>query len=151
MFSPATFDFPSIAVLSLAITCWLHWIDPLYFFDFNFDDKTPYKLMTEQQLTKPITKLSAWFQSSFFILICFRLEAKPAKLFFTCWGSPFEWKAVEKVIQQFNQQHSNIRVRSQHIPNSNYPAKLLTMVVAGTAPDIAYIPDPMILTCASTG
>jgi len=107
--------------------------------------------MTDQQLIKLMKNIIRLVSIVVFILICFRLEAKPAKLFFTCWGSPFEWKAVEKVIQQFNQQHSNIRVRSQHIPNSNYPAKLLTMVVAGTAPDIAYIPDPMILTCASTG
>ena len=102
MFSPATFDFPSIAVLSLAITCWLHWIDPLYFFDFNFDDKTPYKLMTEQQLTKPITKLSAWFQSSFFILICFRLEANLAELICTYCSYPFKQKVVEKVIKENN-------------------------------------------------
>ena len=85
------------------------------------------------------------------ILVGSRLEAKPAELVFTYWGSPFERKAVEKVIQKFNQQYSNIRVRPQHIPNSNYTAKLVTMVVASTAPDIAYIPDPMILTCASTG
>ena len=107
--------------------------------------------MTDQQLIKLMKNIIRLVSIVVFILICFRLEAKPTKLVFTCWGSPFEWKAVEKVIQQFNQQHSNIRVRSQHIPNSNYPAKLLTMVVAGTAPDIAYIPDPMILTCASTG
>ena len=101
--------------------------------------------MTDQQLIKPMTNIIRLVSIVVLILVCFRLEAKPAKLFFTCWGSPFERKAVEKVIQKFNQQHSNIRVRPQHIPNSNYTTKLVTMVAAGTAPDIAYIPDPMIL------
>ncbi|HIM72882.1 MAG TPA: extracellular solute-binding protein [Alphaproteobacteria bacterium] len=107
--------------------------------------------MTDQQLIKPMTNIIRLVPIVVFILVCFRLEAKPAELVFTCWGSPFERKAVEKVIQKFNQQHSNIRVRPQHIPNSNYTTKLVTMVAAGTTPDIAYIPDPMISTWASTG
>ena len=73
-----------------------------------------------------------------FILVGSRLEAKPAELVFTYWGSPFQYQAVEKIIQQFNHQHANIRVRAQHIPYSNYTTKLLTMVAAGTAPDVAY-------------
>ena len=55
------------------------------------------------------------------ILVGSRLEAKPAELVFTYWGSPFERQAVKKVIQQFNRQHANIRVRAQHIPNSIIP------------------------------
>ena len=107
--------------------------------------------MTDQQLIKPMTNIIRLVPIVVFILVCFRLEAKPAELVFTYWGSPFERKAVEKVIQKFTQQHSNIRVHPQHIPNSNYTTKLVTMVAAGTAPDIAYIPDPMISTWASTG
>ena len=45
------------------------------------------------------------------ILVGSRLEAKPAELVFTYWGSPFERQAVKKVLQQFNHQHANIRVR----------------------------------------
>jgi len=86
-----------------------------------------------------------------FILICFRLEAKPAKLVLPVGVLLLNGKLLKRLIKKINQQHSNTRVRSQHIPNSNYTAKLVTMVVASTAPDIAYIPDPMILTCASTG
>ena len=85
------------------------------------------------------------------ILVGSRLEAKPAELVFTYWGSPFERQAVKKVLQQFNQQQANIRVRAQHTSCSNYTTKLLTMVAAGTAPDIAYIPDPMISKWASAG
>ena len=84
------------------------------------------------------------------ILVGSRLEAKPAELV-TYWGSPFERQAVKKVLQQFNQQQANIRVRAQHISFSNYTTKLLTMVAAGTAPDIAYIPDTMISKWASAG
>ena len=85
------------------------------------------------------------------ILVGSRLEAKPAELVFTYWGSPFERQAVKKVLQQFNQQHPNIRVRAQHISYSNYTTKLATMVAAGTAPDVAYIPDVMISKLASAG
>ena len=42
------------------------------------------------------------------ILVGSRLEAKPAELVFTYWGSPFKHQAVEKVVQQFNQQYLNI-------------------------------------------
>ena len=85
------------------------------------------------------------------VLVGSRLEAKPVELVFAYWGSPFERQAVKKVLQQFSQQHPNIRVRAQHIPGSNYTTKLATMVAAGTAPDIAYIPDPMISKWASAG
>ncbi len=85
------------------------------------------------------------------VLVGSRLEAKPVELVFAYWGSPFERQAVKKVLQQFSQQHPNIRVRAQHIPGSNYTTKLVTMVAAGTAPDVAYIPDPMISKWASAG
>ena len=98
-----------------------------------------------------MTHIIRLFPIAVLILVCSRLEAKPVELIFTYWGSPFERQAVKKVIQQFNQQHPNIRVHPQHIPNSNYTTKLVTMVAASTAPDIAYIPDPMISTWASAG
>ena len=107
--------------------------------------------MTDQQLIQPMTHIIRLVSIAVLILVGSRLEAKPAELVFTYWGSPFQCQAVEKVIQQFNQQHANIRVRAQHISYSNYTTKLLTMVAAGTAPDIAYIPDTMISKWASAG
>ena len=80
-----------------------------------------------------MTHIIRLFPIAVLILVCSRLEAKPVELIFTYWGSPFERQAVKKVIQQFNQQHPNIRVHPQHIPNSNYTTKLVTMVAAGTA------------------
>ena len=93
--------------------------------------------MTYQQLIKHMTHIIRLLPIAVLILVGFRLEAKPAELVFTYWGSPFQCEAVEKVIQQFNQQQANIRVRAQHIPYSNYTTKLLTMVATGTAPDVA--------------
>jgi len=107
--------------------------------------------MTDQQPIWPMTYIIRLTLITVLVLVLSRLEAKPIELVFTYWGSPFERQAVKKVLQQFNQQYPNIRVRSQHIPNSNYTTKLATMVVAGTAPDIAYIPDTMISKWASAG
>ena len=42
------------------------------------------------------------------VLVGSRLGATPAELVFTYWGSPFKHQAVEKVVQQFNQQYLNI-------------------------------------------
>ena len=117
----------------------------------TFVIKFPTSVTTDQQLTKLMTRIIRLILIAVLILVASRLEAKPAELVFTYWSSPFERQAVEKVVQKFNQQHANIRVRPQHIPNSNYTTKLLTMVAAGTAPDIAYIPDPMISKWASAG
>ena len=108
-------------------------------------------MITDQQLIQPMTHMIRLVSIAVFILVGSRLEAKPAELVFTYWGSPFQCQVVEKVIQQFNQQQANIRVRAQHIPYSNYTTKLLTMVAAGTAPDVAYIPDAMISKLASAG
>ena len=107
--------------------------------------------MTDQQPAKLMIRIIRLLSIAVLILVASRLEAKPAELVFTYWGSPFERQAVKKVLQQFNQQQANIRVRAQHISFSNYTTKLLTMVAAGTAPDIAYIPDTMISKWASAG
>ena len=76
--------------------------------------------MIAQQLIQPMTRMIRLILVAILILVGSRLEAKPVELMFTYWGSPFERKAVEKAVQKFNQQHANIRVRPQHIPNSNY-------------------------------
>ena len=107
--------------------------------------------MIAPQLIQPMPGVIRLIIVAILILVGSRLEAKPAELVFTYWGSPFERQAVKKVLQHFNQQQANIRVRAQHISFSNYTTKLLTMVAAGTAPDIAYIPDPMISKWASAG
>ena len=72
--------------------------------------------MIAQQLIQPMPGMIRLILVAILILVGSRLEAKPAELVFTYWGFPFERQAVKKVVQQFNQHHSNIRVRAQHIP-----------------------------------
>ena len=86
----------------------------------TFVIKFPTSVTTDQQLTKLMTRMIRLLPIAVLILVGSRLEAKPAELVFTYWGSSFERQAVKKVIQQFNQQHANIRVRAQHISYSNY-------------------------------
>ena len=78
--------------------------------------------MIMYQLIQPMTRMIGLILVAILILIGSRVEAKPIEFVFTCWGAPFERQAVKKVLQQFNQQDPNIRVRPQHIhiPNSNY-------------------------------
>ena len=94
----------------------------------TFVIKFPTSVTTDQQLTKLMIRIIRLILIAVLILVASRLEAKPAELVFTYWGSPFERQAVKKVLQQFNRQHANVRVRAQHIPNSNYTTKLVTMV-----------------------
>ena len=49
------------------------------------------------------------------------------ELNFTYWGSTFEKKAVEDVIDDFNKSHPGIHVKAQHIPQ-NYHEKVMTMI-----------------------
>ena len=60
------------------------------------------------------------------------------ELNFTYWGSTFEKKAVEDVIDDFNKSHPGIHVKAQHIPQ-NYHEKVMTMISGGNAPDVGYI------------
>ena len=75
-------------------------------------EKFPLKMIAPQPMTGTIRLILV----AILILVGSRLEAKPAELVFTYWGPPFERRTVEKVVQKFNQQHANIRVRPQHIP-----------------------------------
>ena len=58
--------------------------------------------MIMYQLIQPMTRMIGLILVAFLILVGSRLEAKPAELVFTYWGSPFERRAVEKVVQKFN-------------------------------------------------
>ena len=52
--------------------------------------------MIMYQLIQPMTRMIGLILVAILILIGSRLEAKPAELVFTYWGSPFERRAVEK-------------------------------------------------------
>jgi multiple sugar transport system substrate-binding protein len=63
----------------------------------------------------------------------------PVELVFTYWGSPQEQEAVAQMCESFNEQHPNIQVRPQYVPNEGYNEKMTTMLAGGTPPDVAYM------------
>jgi multiple sugar transport system substrate-binding protein len=67
------------------------------------------------------------------------VEAQDAELVFAYWGSPQEQEAVKVMTEDFNEQHPDINVRPQYIPNDGYREKVTTMLAGGTPPDIAYM------------
>lgn len=97
-------------------------IQLLYFLSCKFDDRIPIERITNQQPISPVAYIIRLTLITALVLVGSRVEAKPIEFVFTCWGTPFERQVVKKVLQQFNQQDPNVRVRPQHIhiPNSNY-------------------------------
>jgi len=61
------------------------------------------------------------------------------EIVFTYWGSPQEQDAVAAMTESFNEQHENIQVKPQYIPNDGYTEKLTTMLASDTLPDVAYM------------
>ena len=53
-------------------------------------------MITDQQLIQPMTHMIRLVSIAVFILVGSRLEAKPAELVFTYWGSLFQRRAVKK-------------------------------------------------------
>lgn len=71
-------------------------------------------------------------------------------LTFTFWGSPQEKRAVDDMLASFNELHSGITVRGQHIP-TDYSIKLNTMIAGGTPPAAGYLGADMALPWAEEG
>ena len=65
--------------------------------------------------------------------------AEPVILHFTYWGSPVEKEAVERMARAFEASHPNIRVNAEHIPNSEYIARVSALIARGTPPDVGYL------------
>jgi len=72
------------------------------------------------------------------------------ELNFTYWGSTFEKKAVEDVIDDFNKSHPGVHVNAQHIPQ-NYDEKIMTMITGGNAPDVGYVMGDTVQLWANQG
>src|SRR3990170_4546925 len=49
-----------------------------------------------------------------------RAAAQEAEFVFTYWGSPQEQEAVAQMCESFNEEHPNITVRPQYVPNEGY-------------------------------
>lgn len=54
-------------------------------------------------------------------------------------ASPLETQSVKKGLDLFMQQHPNIKVEYQPVPNTQYSQKLLTMLAGGAAPDVFFL------------
>ncbi len=74
-----------------------------------------------------------------------------AELKFMFWGGAQEKTAVEKMVETFNTANDGrIHVSAQHVPDE-YAQKLGSMVAAGDAPDIAYVPSGSCIPYAMDG
>ena len=79
------------------------------------------------------------------------LAQEKADLLFTYWGSPQEKTALESMVSDFNEQHPDINVRGQYIPNSTYVEKISAMLASGNPPDVAYLGEGQALPWAAEG
>lgn len=67
------------------------------------------------------------------------IEKEPVTLKFTGWEvSPLETESVEKGLEIFMSQNPHITVEYDPIPHDEYTSKMLTMMAAGTAPDVFF-------------
>lgn len=70
---------------------------------------------------------------------------------FTYFGSAFEKQAMEKMIESFEDEHPNIKIDGQHIPDAEYNTKLNTLMAGEDLPDIAYLNEGLALPWAVEG
>jgi multiple sugar transport system substrate-binding protein len=69
---------------------------------------------------------------------------------FMYWGSTFEQKAINKMLQQFGQKHKGVVAKPVYTPN-DYDTKLNTLIASNKAPDVAYIGSAMAYRLAEQG
>ncbi|MFD0671408.1 ABC transporter substrate-binding protein [Cohnella sp. GCM10027633] len=62
------------------------------------------------------------------------------KLKFMYWGSTDEKKAMDNMIEAFNDSHPYIQVTGEHVPG-DYNTKMNTLMAANELPDVAYLGD----------
>jgi multiple sugar transport system substrate-binding protein len=65
--------------------------------------------------------------------------AEKTKVVFMYWGTPDEKATVEQYIVSFEKKHPDIEVQRIHVPATDYPPKLQTMIAGGTPPDVMYM------------
>lgn len=62
-----------------------------------------------------------------------------SELTFMFWGSSLEKEAITGMIEDFQDSHPEIGVDGQYIANTQYDAKINSLIAADNAPDIAYM------------
>ena len=78
-------------------------------------------------------------------------DGEQVVLKYTGWGSPAEKKTTQKVIDNFEKTHPNVKVDYVHIPTGDYQTKLTTMIAAGQSPDVALLNGDTALQWATQG
>ena len=79
------------------------------------------------------------------------LRQQNAELVFQYWGSPQEQTAVKDMVDGFNQQNPNIKVRAQYVALDGYTEKMTTQLAGNSLPDVAYIGSDMLFQWAKDG
>lgn len=75
------------------------------------------------------------------ILVLAAGQAKAAtKLVFMGWSGHLEREIYESVIQQFEREHPGVKVDVQYVDPADFTNRLVSMIAAGTAPDVFYVP-----------
>jgi multiple sugar transport system substrate-binding protein len=76
--------------------------------------------------------------------------AASAALEFMYWGSAFEKKAIEEMLQGFEEKYPETRVQPVHVPG-DYLTKVNTLVASNQLPDVAYMDAPTAYRLAEQG
>jgi multiple sugar transport system substrate-binding protein len=79
-----------------------------------------------------------------------RQTSVPVRLTFMYWGSAFEKRSVESMVEAFEASHPNIQIDAQHI-TGDYATKINTLMAAGELPDVAYLTEALALEFAEKG
>jgi multiple sugar transport system substrate-binding protein len=66
-------------------------------------------------------------------------HANQVTLTFSVWGNPAELATWKEVITAFEEQYPDIKIKLLHQPVDKYEEKLMTMIAAGTPPDIIWL------------
>ncbi|SDT22590.1 ABC transporter substrate-binding protein [Microlunatus soli] len=73
------------------------------------------------------------------------------ELSFMYWGSAFEKKAIDSMLQKFDDSHDKIDATAKFVPTSNYDTKMSSIVAAKTPPDVAYLSGSQLYDFAGKG
>ncbi|QGQ95075.1 sugar ABC transporter substrate-binding protein [Paenibacillus psychroresistens] len=77
-------------------------------------------------------------------------DGKVVELTFSYWGSTYEKKAIDKMLESFNASHPGIHVKPLYIPG-DYGTKINTLMAAGGLPDVGYLDTPLALKWGKEG
>ena len=72
------------------------------------------------------------------------LRERPVELTVMHWGDPAEDKIVDDLVKKFESQNADVRITRINPGAGDFANKLKTMMAAGIAPDVFYLP-PMLL------